>query len=212
MDTGTWLNHKTELRKAQIPIVTYNNLTGKYPASVNWDLKKIAIKLSEYIKSHEIKTITFVLRESTIPLTQHLFKKHLKEQQFSIKKIHNHAISIKTGIEIGRELVSSSLPDAVFVEDDFVFLGVLLAFQRARIDVPGEVKMIVGSPIDSPLISGLGIPAIGCSPQKIGRIAAELLYKMTRNPELEPQTVLVEPEFFIPDATNEISLFSGVYL
>ena len=50
--------------------------------------------------------------------------------------------TLESGLRCGEKLVQEGLPDAVFAAGDFMAAGVLQAFQRAGVKVPGEVALV----------------------------------------------------------------------
>lgn len=211
LNIEAWKQCRKHLQKANLPVVVYDNYFNEPVSAVNWDKRKLVKKAVEYFRVQKVRTLTLVLPEWESELLKSYFSEYFDGKIMKIESVClNPANSMKFGASIARNMVSQELPDAVFIADDVLFMGMLLSFQRARIEIPSELKVLVSSHPQSLFTCGLNVPVIGCEPERVGTAAAELLYRHIKGMESGDKVVFIPPELIISQKNKEQNIFSGV--
>ena len=108
--------------------------------------------------------------------------------------------TLESGLRCGEKLVQEGLPDAVFAAGDFMAAGVLQAFQRAGVEVPGEVALVG---FDDAAFASLLFPALTTVRQpayRMGQTAAELA--LLRLAGEAPGSATFAPELVVRGSTH----------
>ncbi len=106
---------------------------------------------------------------------------------------------------VTRDLLEQK-PDGIFVQSDWMAIGVIRAIQEAGLDIPGDIA-IVGFddlPIatrDKPHLTTIRQPI-----EETGRAAVETLLDVIKNPNIAPQSRELPVELVIRDTSGTISL------
>lgn len=101
-----------------------------------------------------------------------------------------------------KALQSANPPEAVFVTNNTMTLGVMHAIAETGLDVPDAIS-IVGFDVDERLIvRGPTITSVNQDPRLMGHIAADLLLKRIATPGMPAQTTLLSPSLVIGGTTR----------
>lgn len=197
--------HKEFFSELSIPYVAFNHPMTIKNHSICWDEKKIFELSFGFFDSLNSKHLCLVIpdyvgeRELT-PQIEKRFKKIIR---------YDTVEHLLEGIKVGKEICSGKLPDGILIHDDYIFMGMMMAFQRARIDIPDELKLLVRCDPESRFTNEFGVPCVGCDPVVVGQKTAEVLIDLIKKPSKKPVTHLVEPILKTFNGTKSID-FSGV--
>lgn len=105
-----------------------------------------------------------------------------------------------SGYEMGRKLVASGLPDAIFAANDLQALGMLKALHEAGVRVPHDTKVIGFDDEDG---SAFYVPALTTIRQDFARLGLHILDALNQALLGEPiETSLIKPELLIRASTQ----------
>lgn len=101
-----------------------------------------------------------------------------------------------------RLLTGQDPPDAIFTSYDRLAVGVLLQAERLKIPVPRSLG--IASAVDSDLLRRISpsVTSVALSPQRIGRIAVEVLIKLIEDAGPPEQTGVVVPTRIVARAST----------
>lgn len=91
-------------------------------------------------------------------------------------------------------------PDAIVVEDDFLFRGALFAALDLGIAIPDRLRFASLSIKGSPMFFPRPFVRLEIDPEQIGRLAVDILLSMVRNPDEKIAAVAIEPRVIPPDS------------
>ncbi|MNN42377.1 HTH-type transcriptional repressor PurR [compost metagenome] len=105
-----------------------------------------------------------------------------------------------SGYEAMQKIINSgSLPQAVFCASDLLAIGAMRALKEHHISVPDDIGIIGCDDIDACKYTSPTITTIRQNKDKIGRLAASLLYDLINN-QSETSNVVVEPELIVRES------------
>ncbi|MNI10712.1 HTH-type transcriptional repressor PurR [compost metagenome] len=105
-----------------------------------------------------------------------------------------------SGYEAMKKMITSgSLPQAVFCASDLLAIGAMRALKEHHINVPDDIGIIGCDDIDACKYTSPTITTIRQNKDKIGRLAASLLYDLINN-QSETSNVVVEPELIVRES------------
>jgi DNA-binding LacI/PurR family transcriptional regulator len=126
----------------------------------------------------------------------------------TVRRLGRHARVIRgdftedAGTSAAGELVAAGeLPTAVFAANDIVAAGLLGGFDRAGVDVPGEVSIVGYDNISIAHLAHVSLTTIDQPRTAMGRLAFELL--LDRREHRRPREVrLIEPTLVVRSTTS----------
>lgn len=105
-----------------------------------------------------------------------------------------------SGYEAMNKMINSGpLPQAVFCASDLLAIGAMRALKEHHIRVPDDIGIIGCDDIDACKYTSPTITTIRQNKDKIGRLAASLLYDLINN-QSETSNVVVEPELIVRES------------
>ncbi|SDF82820.1 transcriptional regulator, LacI family [Fontibacillus panacisegetis] len=105
-----------------------------------------------------------------------------------------------SGYEAMKKIINSGqLPQAVFCASDLIAIGAMRALKEHHLSVPDDIGIIGCDDIDACKYTTPTLTTIRQNKDKIGRIAASLLYDLINN-QSETSNVVVEPELIIRES------------
>lgn len=105
-----------------------------------------------------------------------------------------------SGYEAMKKIINSGqLPQAVFCASDLIAIGAMRALKEQHLSVPDDIGIIGCDDIDACKYTTPTLTTIRQNKDKIGRIAASLLYDLINN-QSETSNVVVEPELIIRES------------
>jgi LacI family transcriptional regulator len=119
------------------------------------------------------------------------------------------AMNARAGGAVGEEIVAlpaDARPTAVFAANDLLALGLLQAFLRAGLTVPGDVALIGYDDIDYASSAAVPLSSVRQPAFEMGRRAAMLLLQEIDGVDgaapVQPEQVLFEPELVVRESTT----------
>jgi LacI family transcriptional regulator len=123
----------------------------------------------------------------------------------SLDAFEAEAMNSRAGFLVGEQVAgldAESRPTAVFAANDLLALGLLQAFLRAGLDVPGDVALIGYDDIDYASSAAVPLSSVRQPAFEMGRRAAELLLAEVDGTEAAPEHVVFEPELVVRESTG----------
>ncbi|MGP3991723.1 LacI family DNA-binding transcriptional regulator [Streptomyces sp. 3N207] len=113
----------------------------------------------------------------------------------------------ESGIDAGRLLVSERdggqpLPTAVLAANDRCAMGLLMAFGRAGVDVPGEVSVIGYDDSHLSHLMPVGLTTVRQDAVLMAEHAVRFAVQRLENKELEPQEAVIDPKLVVRDTSR----------
>ncbi|MGW0733983.1 LacI family DNA-binding transcriptional regulator [Streptomyces sp. NPDC002851] len=102
------------------------------------------------------------------------------------------------GVEAGRRfLTEDRLPSAVLAGNDRCAMGVLMAFGRAGVDVPGQVSVVGYDDSHLSHLMPIGLTTVRQDAEEMARHAVRCVVERLDHPDREPQEIVVEPQLVV---------------
>jgi len=188
-----------EYRRMQIPTVLVDCYdTGHYFHSVGINDRHGGYMATQYMLEHGHQRIAFVsgaVSEAGVnQMRQQGYKDALKEAEIAFDEalVYYGEVGYPHGITAAEAIVQSKMGiTAVFATADIIALGLLKGFQKAGVDVPGDMSLIG---FDDIFLSRICHPALTTVHQDIaekGRAAAEIVICAAHDPLMTKRDVTI---------------------
>ena len=109
----------------------------------------------------------------------------------------------ETGYDLARQLLTlRPRPTAVFVANNLMTLGAMVAFNEAGVEVPEEISVVGFDDVDWAMLSRPPLTVVAQPAYEVGVESAELLLKrMKEGGESKRRTVLLTPQLVVRSST-----------
>lgn len=202
-----------DLDQSNIPCIGIDiELTGSNSSYVMSDNIKISTKAVEHFYLcgyHEIGFLGIKRYSAIMSLRERAFKEALHNFGLPINPewiIHGDGYEEENGYRAMMDLIDNGeLPRAIFAASDLLAFGAMRALKERKYSVPEDIAVIGCDDIDACLYSDPRLSTIKQDKEKIGRLAAMMLFDMI-NKQLEPRVVLTEPEMVVRDSCGSVSV------
>ncbi|TMR91373.1 LacI family DNA-binding transcriptional regulator [Nonomuraea basaltis] len=120
-----------------------------------------------------------------------------------LRVVETATMTARAGEKAAADLISGTLPEAVFCANDLLALGVLRALLRSGVRVPEDVALMGYDDIDFAAASTVSLSSMRQPTYQLGRIATELLLDECDNPETHAhQHIMFQPELVARESTQ----------
>lgn len=110
-----------------------------------------------------------------------------------------------TGVAAGRLLLSEdSLPTAVLASNDRCALGLLMAFVRAGIDVPGEISVVGYDDSHLSHLMPIGLTTVRQDPAMLAEHAVRFVVERLEGDGVEPREAVLDPMLVVRGSSAKV--------
>jgi LacI family transcriptional regulator len=194
-----------EIWGIDVPLVFLNRCPNPLVSdSVTTNNREGALLATEHLIQHGYRKIGIITGPQNISTGRDRFVGFKQALQHHGLTLHEHLIrngqfTVQSGYELMKELMNESAkPEAVFVSNNFMTLGVYNYLQENNINIPDDLTIIGFDDPEWATIVNPPLTAIRQPAYEQGALAAELIIQRINNEEqLEPQEIYLKPELIV---------------
>lgn len=208
-----------DLDQSDIPCIGVDiQLTGKLSAYVMSDNPKISAKVVEHFYLNGYRDIGFlgIERDSdVISLREEAFTAALKSFGLPVREewlIHSKDFAEEDGYQAVKQWLKlgSPLPKAIFAATDLLAFGAMRALKEEGYRIPGDIAIIGCDDIHACRYTDPPLTTVKQDTNKIGRLAAMMLYDLMNKQMEEASCIMVEPELIIRSSCGSSSVWNAL--
>lgn len=188
-----------EFDRSPAPVVLAGSVDAANKiASVNIDYKQASYEAVSRFTKNGRKKIAFISGSLDEPVNSELklggYREALKEAKIKFNEdyVLESAYNYEAGVKAWEQLNSlKATPDAIYVADDELAMGVLNAALDAGVKVPEELEIVTSNNTKLTLMARPQLSTVVQPLYDIGAVAMRLLTKLMANEEVEEKTVIL---------------------
>ncbi|EUJ44973.1 catabolite control protein A [Listeria sp. FSL L7-1582] len=188
-----------EFDRSPAPVVLAGSVDAANKiASVNIDYKQASYEAVSRFTKNGHKKVAFISGSLDEPVNSELklggYREALKEAKIKFNEdyVLEAAYNYEAGVKAWAQLSSlKATPDAIYVADDELAMGVLNAALDAGVKVPEELEIVTSNNTKLTLMARPQLSTVVQPLYDIGAVAMRLLTKLMANEEVEEKTVIL---------------------
>ncbi|MBC1503471.1 catabolite control protein A [Listeria booriae] len=188
-----------EFDRSPAPVVLAGSVDAANKiASVNIDYKQASYEAVSRFTKNGRKKIAFISGSLDEPVNSELklggYREALKEAKIKFNEdyVLESAYNYEAGVKAWEQLSSlKATPDAIYVADDELAMGVLNAALDAGVKVPEDLEIVTSNNTKLTLMARPQLSTVVQPLYDIGAVAMRLLTKLMANEEVEEKTVIL---------------------
>ncbi|MBC1226737.1 catabolite control protein A [Listeria booriae] len=188
-----------EFDRSPAPVVLAGSVDAANKiASVNIDYKQASYEAVSRFTKNGRKKIAFISGSLDEPVNSELklggYREALKESKIKFNEdyVLESAYNYEAGVKAWEQLSSlKATPDAIYVADDELAMGVLNAALDAGVKVPEDLEIVTSNNTKLTLMARPQLSTVVQPLYDIGAVAMRLLTKLMANEEVEEKTVIL---------------------
>ncbi|MBC2367788.1 catabolite control protein A [Listeria booriae] len=188
-----------EFDRSPAPVVLAGSVDAANKiASVNIDYKQASYEAVSRFTKNGRKKIAFISGSLDEPVNSELklggYREALKEAKIKFNEdyVLESAYNYEAGVKAWEQLSSlKATPDAIYVADDELAVGVLNAALDAGVKVPKDLEIVTSNNTKLTLMARPQLSTVVQPLYDIGAVAMRLLTKLMANEEVEEKTVIL---------------------
>ncbi|MBC1491814.1 catabolite control protein A [Listeria booriae] len=188
-----------EFDRSPAPVVLAGSVDAANKiASVNIDYKQASYEAVSRFTKNGRKKIAFISGSLDEPVNSELklggYREALKEAKIKFNEdyVLESAYHYEAGVKAWEQLSSlKATPDAIYVADDELAMGVLNAALDAGVKVPEDLEIVTSNNTKLTLMARPQLSTVVQPLYDIGAVAMRLLTKLMANEEVEEKTVIL---------------------
>ncbi|MBC1331538.1 catabolite control protein A [Listeria booriae] len=188
-----------EFDRSPAPVVLAGSVDAANKiASVNIDYKQASYEAVSRFTKNGRKKIAFISGSLDEPVNSELklggYREALKEAKIKFNEdyVLESAYNYEAGVKAWEQLSSlKATPDAIYVADDELAMGVLNAALDAGVKVPENLEIVTSNNTKLTLMARPQLSTVVQPLYDIGAVAMRLLTKLMANEEVEEKTVIL---------------------
>ncbi|MBC2104475.1 catabolite control protein A [Listeria booriae] len=188
-----------EFDRSPAPVVLAGSVDAANKiASVNIDYKQASYEAVSRFTKNGRKKIAFISGSLDEPVNSELklggYREALKEAKIKFNEdyVLESAYNYEAGVKAWEQLSSlKATPDAIYVADDELAMGVLNAALDAGVKVPEDLEIVTSNNTKLTLMARPQLSTVVQPLYDIGAVAMRLLTKLMENEEVEEKTVIL---------------------
>ncbi|WP_435925801.1 LacI family DNA-binding transcriptional regulator [Paenibacillus sp. DYY-L-2] len=197
----------SELDHSEIPCIGVDiELKGRSSGYIMSDNYKMSYKVVEHFYLQGYRELGYIgsTQESDISnIREKGYKDAIESFGLAVNEnwfINGDNFFEESGYEaINKMIATGDLPQAIFAASDLIAIGAMRALKEHRLNVPQDVAIIGCDDIEACKYTTPSLSTIRQNKDKIGRLAASLLYDLINNQSVT-SNVVVEPELVIRES------------
>ncbi|MNM92865.1 HTH-type transcriptional repressor PurR [compost metagenome] len=197
----------SELDHSDIPCIGVDiQLTGKSSGYIMSENYKMSFKVVEHFYLQGYRELGYIGSTSESDIS------NMRKNGY-IEAIESFGLTVNekwfvngdnffetSGYEAMKKIISSgTLPQAIFCASDLLAIGAMRALKEHHLSVPEDIGIIGCDDIEACKYTTPTLTTIRQNKDKIGRLAASLLYDLINN-QSETSNVVVEPELIVRES------------
>ncbi|EUJ23011.1 catabolite control protein A [Listeria grandensis] len=188
-----------EFDRSPAPVVLAGSVDAANKiASVNIDYKQASYEAVSRFTKNGRKKIAFISGSLDEPVNSELklggYREALKEAKIKFNEdyVLEASYNYESGVKAWAQLNSlKATPDAIYIADDELAMGVLNAALDAGVKVPEELEIVTSNNTKLTLMARPQLSTVVQPLYDIGAVAMRLLTKLMANEEVEEKTVIL---------------------
>jgi len=200
------------IEELKFPTVLVDNyLNSPIMDSIVSDNFSGAMQAVEYLISMGHQKIGYAGGPNSHPSFNERYKAYKLEMIENNLDINNNFIKIKEdfGQNMGKELAKSflrekELPTAIFAANDATAIGLIQAFNKYGLEVPGDISIIGFDNIELTAFTTPKISTISVDKEGMGQEAARKLFDRIQNPEKKSTKSVIPTELIERESVKKI--------
>ncbi|MBC1566655.1 catabolite control protein A [Listeria booriae] len=188
-----------EFDRSPAPVVLAGSVDAANKiASVNIDYKQASYEAVSRFTKNGRKKIAFISGSLDEPVNSELklggYREALREAKIKFNEdyVLESAYNYEAGVKAWEQLSSlKATPDAIYVADDELAMGVLNAALDAGVKVPEDLEIVTSNNTKLTLMARPQLSTVVQPLYDIGAVAMRLLTKLMANEEVEEKTVIL---------------------
>ncbi|MBC6315515.1 catabolite control protein A [Listeria grandensis] len=188
-----------EFDRSPAPVVLAGSVDAANKiASVNIDYKQASYEAVSRFTKNGRKKIAFISGSLDEPVNSELklggYREALKEAKIKFNEdyVLEASYNYESGVKAWAQLNSlKATPDAIYIADDELAMGVLNAALDAGVRVPEELEIVTSNNTKLTLMARPQLSTVVQPLYDIGAVAMRLLTKLMANEEVEEKTVIL---------------------
>ncbi|MBC1402214.1 catabolite control protein A [Listeria booriae] len=188
-----------EFDRSPAPVVLAGSVDAANKiASVNIDYKQASYEAVSRFTKNGRKKIAFISGSLDEPVNSELklggYREALKEAKIKFNEdyVLESAYNYEAGVKAWEQLSGlKATPDAIYVADDELAMGVLNAALDAGVKVPEDLEIVTSNNTKLTLMARPQLSTVVQPLYDIGAVAMRLLTKLMANEEVEEKTVIL---------------------
>lgn len=197
----------SELDHSEIPCIGVDiELKGRSSGYIMSDNYKMSYKVVEHFYLQGYRELGYIgsTQESDISnIREKGYKDAIESFGLSVNEnwfINGDNFFEESGYEaINKMIATGDLPQAIFAASDLIAIGAMRALKEHHLNVPQDVAIIGCDDIEACKYTTPSLSTIRQNKDKIGHLAASLLYDLINNQSVT-SNVVVEPELVIRES------------
>lgn len=202
------------LKKINIPTIFIGRLVDIPDIEIDYvtvDNKKGAYDMTNYLLELGHRKIAYFTGPLDTNVTSARLKGHtqaLKESKINNIEpwvIDSGDFTYEAGFKTSEKIfASNNRPTAIFCSNDYSAFGVIDYCYKHKIKIPEDVSVAGFDDVAFSSFGFIGLTTVKQPIKKLGRMAAESLFKKIRNDKGENIQIILEPEVVIRRSTSAI--------
>ncbi|MFD1178458.1 LacI family DNA-binding transcriptional regulator [Paenibacillus puldeungensis] len=207
----------SELDHSEIPCIGVDiQLTGKSSGYIMSDNYKMSYKVVEHfylLGYRELGYIGSTLESDISNMRENGYKDAIESFGLPVTDswfVNGDNFFESSGYEAMNKMIENGrLPQAIFAASDLIAIGAMRALKEHQLRVPEDIAIVGCDDIDACKYTSPALTTIRQNKDKIGRLAASLLYDLINN-QSETSNVVVEPELVVRESCGSKLRQAGI--
>ncbi|KIO47071.1 MULTISPECIES: LacI family DNA-binding transcriptional regulator [Porphyromonadaceae] len=204
-------DHIKNIQEAGIPVVLFDRTTDKFEISrVVTDGLTAAFQAVQHLVEVGAKKIFILTGPKQITIGGNRMKGYLKAMESNHLEVKPHYVcycedyTVQAGKKAVQQIIAAKdIPEAIFGINDDLIIGAIEALKEAGLRIPEDVALVGFSNTKRSRYMSPTVSSINQFPEKIGKIAAELLFEqILNNRHAKIREEIVNCELIVRDSSN----------